>query len=235
MSDSTAAPLPLSGIRVLEFCHTIMGPSAGVLLADLGADVIKIEPSPEGDRTRRLQGFAQGFFYAFNRNKRSFAVDLKSDEGRQLVHRLTKTADVVIENYAPDTMERLGCGYKDLAALNPRIIYCALKGFLSGPYENRPALDEIAQYMTGLAYMDRPDGTATSRRCIGGRHYGRYVRRHRHSGGVARTRDDRTGAEDQIRLVRGLRLFNDPAHGGRDRGRRKTAPDARPEGCLGGL
>lgn len=158
MSDSTAAPLPLSGIRVLEFCHTIMGPSAGVLLADLGADVIKIEPSPEGDRTRRLQGFAQGFFYAFNRNKRSFAVDLKSDEGRQLVHRLTKTADVVIENYAPDTMERLGCGYKDLAALNPRIIYCALKGFLSGPYENRPALDEIAQYMTGLAYMTGPTG-----------------------------------------------------------------------------
>ena len=158
MPDNSAAPLPLSGIRVLEFCHTIMGPSAGVLLADLGADVIKIEPSPEGDRTRRLRGFAQGFFYAFNRNKRSFAVDLKSDEGRQLVHQLTGTADVVIENYAPDTMERLGCGYEDLAALNPRIIYCALKGFLSGPYESRPALDEIAQYMTGLAYMTGPTG-----------------------------------------------------------------------------
>ena len=149
--------LPLAGIRVLEFCHTIMGPTAGLILADLGADVIKIEPVA-GDHTRRLYGFAAGFFPTFNRNKRSLAIDLKSDEGRALLHRLAQTADVVLENYAPGTMERLGAGYADLAAKNPRLIYCALKGFLSGPYEHRPALDEVVQFMAGLAYMTGPPG-----------------------------------------------------------------------------
>ncbi len=149
--------LPLTGIRVLEFCHTIMGPTAGLILADLGADVIKIEPA-DGDATRRLPGFAAGFFPAFNRNKRSLALDLKSDQGRALLHRLAATADVVLENYAPGTMDRLGCGYGDLAHNNPRLIFCALKGFLSGPYEHRPALDEVVQFMSGLAYMTGPPG-----------------------------------------------------------------------------
>ena len=149
--------LPLAGIRVLEFCHTIMGPTAGLLLADLGADVIKIEPV-KGDSTRRLLGFAAGFFASFNRNKRSLAIDLKTDEGRALLHRLAATVDVILENYAPGTMDRLGCGYDDFAAINPRLIYCALKGFLSGPYEHRPALDEVVQFMAGLAYMTGPPG-----------------------------------------------------------------------------
>ncbi|HTP90222.1 MAG TPA: CaiB/BaiF CoA-transferase family protein [Xanthobacteraceae bacterium] len=148
---------PLAGIRVLEFCHTIMGPAAGVILADLGADVIKVEPTG-GDSTRRLSGFAAGFFATFNRNKRSLAVDLKSDEGRALIHRLAAAADVAIENYAPGTMDRLGCGYGDFAKANPRLVYCALKGFLSGPYEHRPALDEVVQFMAGLAYMTGPPG-----------------------------------------------------------------------------
>jgi crotonobetainyl-CoA:carnitine CoA-transferase CaiB-like acyl-CoA transferase len=155
--EAAADPLPLAGIRALEFCHTIMGPTAGLILADLGADVIKIEPA-EGDATRRLPGFAAGFFPAFNRNKRSFAVDLKSDQGRALLHRLAASADVVLENYAPGTMDRLGCGYDDLARINPRLVYCALKGFLSGPYEHRPALDEVVQFMSGLAYMTGPPG-----------------------------------------------------------------------------
>ena len=129
--------LPLVGIRVLEFCHTIMGPSAGLILADLGADVIKIEPAG-GDSTRRLIGFAAGFFATFNRNKRSFAVDLKNAEGRALLYHLAAKADVVMENFAPGTMERLGCGYEDLAQKNPRLIYCALKGFLSGPLRAPP-------------------------------------------------------------------------------------------------
>src|SRR5258705_12287646 len=154
----TSAPRPLPNLRVLEFCLATMGPGAGMLLADLGADVVKIEPSPDGDTTRRLRGFAAGFFYAFNRNKRSVAIDLKSDEGRRLVHRLATKADVVIENYGPGTMERLGWGYADLSGLNPRLIYCALKGFLSGPYEHRPALDEVVQFMAGLAYMTGPPG-----------------------------------------------------------------------------
>jgi crotonobetainyl-CoA:carnitine CoA-transferase CaiB-like acyl-CoA transferase len=149
--------LPLAGVRVLEFCHAIMGPSAGLILADLGADVIKVEPVG-GDTTRRLPGFAAGFFGTFNRNKRSLALDLKADDGRALLHRLVATADVAIENYAPGTMDRLGCGYADFAKTNPRLVYCALKGFLSGPYEHRPALDEVVQFMAGLAYMTGPPG-----------------------------------------------------------------------------
>ena len=157
MSENANGALPLAGIRVLEFCHTIMGPSAGLILADLGADVIKVEPA-KGDPTRRRIGFAAGFFPTFNRNKRSVAIDLKSDEGRALLYRLVETADVVTENFAPGTMDRLGCGYADLSRKNPRLIYCALKGFLSGPYEHRPALDEVVQFMAGLAYMTGPPG-----------------------------------------------------------------------------
>src|SRR5580704_15645288 len=95
---------PLSGLRVLEFTQNIMGPSAGLVLADLGADVIKVEPAPGGDPTRRLSGFAAGFFGYFNRNKRSIAIDVKQQAGRDLVKRLAASADVVIENYAPGTM-----------------------------------------------------------------------------------------------------------------------------------
>jgi crotonobetainyl-CoA:carnitine CoA-transferase CaiB-like acyl-CoA transferase len=150
--------LPLDGIRVVEFTQTIMGPSCGLVLADLGADVIKVEPAPDGDKTRRLHGFAAGFFPSFNRNKQNIALDLKSEDGVALAHKLIKSADVVIENYAPGTMDRLGCGYETLAKLNPRLIYCAMKGFLSGPYENRLALDEVVQFMAGLAYMTGPPG-----------------------------------------------------------------------------
>jgi len=157
MDNDTEETLPLAGIRVLEFCHTIMGPSAGLILADLGADVIKVEPA-NGDPTRRRIGFAAGFFPTFNRNKRSVAIDLKSSEGRALLYRLVETADVLIENFAPGTMDRLGCGYGDLSQKNPRLVYCALKGFLSGPYEHRPALDEVVQFMAGLAYMTGPPG-----------------------------------------------------------------------------
>jgi crotonobetainyl-CoA:carnitine CoA-transferase CaiB-like acyl-CoA transferase len=144
---------PLAGLKVLEFSHTVMGPTAGLLLAELGADVVKIEPAPKGDHTRGLGGFAAGFFAAFNRDKRSLAIDLKRTEGQAVLHRLAKTADVVLENYGPGTMERLGCGYEHLAPLNARLIYLALKGYLAGPYEHRPALDEVVQFQTGLAYM----------------------------------------------------------------------------------
>ena len=149
---------PLKGLRVLEFSHTIMGPGAGLVLADLGAEVVKVEPAPEGDHTRRLPGFASGFFAAFNRNKRSLALDLKREEGRAVAHRLAARADVVLENYGPGTMERLGCGWEQLSAVNPRLVYLALKGYLAGPYEHRPALDEVVQFQTGLAYMTGPPG-----------------------------------------------------------------------------
>jgi len=152
-----SSPQPLQGIRVLDFGHTIMGPCAGLLLADLGADVVKIEPV-EGDATRRLPGFAAGFFATFGRNKRSIAVDLKSPEGQRVVHRLAETADVVLENYGPGTIERLGCGYERLSAVNPRLVYPSMKGYLAGPYEHRGALDEVVQMQSGLAYMTGPPG-----------------------------------------------------------------------------
>jgi crotonobetainyl-CoA:carnitine CoA-transferase CaiB-like acyl-CoA transferase len=152
----TAAPL--AGLRVLEFSHTIMGPTAGLVLADLGADVVKVEPAPKGDHTRGLGGFAAGFFAAFNRNKRGIAVDLKQAEGQATIHRLAERADIVLENYGPGTMEKLGCGYEALAARNPRLIYLALKGYLAGPYAHRPALDEVVQFHVGLAHMTGPYG-----------------------------------------------------------------------------
>lgn len=149
---------PLAGLKVLEFSHTVMGPTAGLVFAELGADVVKVEPAPAGDHTRRLGGFAAGFFATFNRNKRSLALDLKQAAGQGVLHRLVETTDVVIENYGPGTMERLGCGYDDLARRNPRLVYLALKGYLAGPYDHRPALDEVVQFHTGLAYMTGPPG-----------------------------------------------------------------------------
>jgi crotonobetainyl-CoA:carnitine CoA-transferase CaiB-like acyl-CoA transferase len=149
---------PLAGTRVLEFSHTVMGPTAGLVFAELGADVVKVEPAPKGDHTRGLGGFGAGFFAAFNRNKRSLAVDLKRKEGQVVIHRLVPTVDVILENFGPGTMERLGCGYEQLSALNTRLVYLALKGYLAGPYEHRPALDEVVQFQTGLAFMTGPPG-----------------------------------------------------------------------------
>ena len=154
---SGQSPKPLAGIRVLDFGHTIMGPCAGLLFADLGADVVKIEPA-DGDPTRRLPGFAAGFFAAYNRNKRSLAIDLKRPEGRAVVHHLVKSADIVLENFGPGTIERLGCSWPDLEKINSKLIYLSMKGFLKGPYENRGALDEVVQMQSGLAYMTGPPG-----------------------------------------------------------------------------
>ncbi len=155
MTDKQA--LPLDSIKVLEFSHMVMGPAAGVILADMGADVIKIEPV-KGDATRHLPGSGAGYFLMYNRNKRSLCVNLKSEEGRDIALGLIKDADVVIENFRPGTMVRLGFGYEVLSKLNPRLIYCSEKGFLAGPYEHRTALDEVAQMMGGLAYMTGPPG-----------------------------------------------------------------------------
>ena len=149
--------LPLADVRVIEFSHMVMGPAAGLILADLGADVLKVEP-PGGDNTRRLKSSGGGFFPMYNRNKRSLAVDLKEPRGVALVRRLIDQADVVIENFRPGAMDKLGFGYAELAASNPRLVYLSLKGFLSGPYEHRTALDEVTQMMGGLAYMTGPPG-----------------------------------------------------------------------------
>jgi len=150
-------PLPLAGLKVVEFTHMVMGPAVGVLLADLGAEVIKIEPLG-GDNTRRLKGSGAGYFPMYNRNKRSICLDLKSTEGKKIALQLLERADVMIENFRPGAVDKLGFGYAALAKLNPRLIYCSEKGFLKGPYENRTALDEVAQMMGGLAYMTGPPG-----------------------------------------------------------------------------
>ena len=144
--------LPLSNIRVVEFCHVVMGPTFGLVLADLGAEVIKIEPL-DGDHTRKLTASGAGFFPTYNRNKKSLAVDLKSDAGRGIVLDLIKSADVVTENFRPGAMDKLGFGYEALRKVKSDLIYCSLKGFLPGPYEHRAGLDETAQMMGGLAYM----------------------------------------------------------------------------------
>ena len=151
------AELPLKGLRVVEFTHMVMGPTCGLILADLGADVIKIEPLA-GDSTRRLLGSGAGFYGLFNRNKRSLAVDVKSARGREIVLRLLADADVFSENFKAGTMDRLGLGADALQALNPKLVCVSLKGFLPGPYDHRTALDEVVQMMGGLAYMTGPEG-----------------------------------------------------------------------------
>ena len=149
--------LPLAGLRVVEFTHMVMGPTCGMILADLGAEVVKIEPLA-GDNTRRLLGSGAGFFGVFNRNKKSLAVDVKQPRGREIVLRLLADADVFSENFKAGTMAALGLDPDSLARLNPRLICVSHKGFLPGPYEQRTALDEVVQMMGGLAYMTGPAG-----------------------------------------------------------------------------
>ena len=156
MTPDNNKPLPYAGIRVVEFTHMVMGPTCGMVLADLGAEVIKVEPigqGRQGDSTRQLIGSGAGFFPLFNRNKKSLALDLQSSAGKEAVLKLIASADIVSENFKPGAMKKLGLDYESLKALNPRLIYVSHKGFLPGPYEHRTALDEVVQMMGGLAYM----------------------------------------------------------------------------------
>lgn len=157
MTTSADAPMPLQGIRVIEFTHMVMGPAVGAMLASLGADVVRVEPVG-GDSTRRLLGSGAGYFPMYNRHKQSICLDLKSSDGLTVARDLVAGADVLIENFRPGALDRLGLGYDAVSEINPRLIYCSEKGFLPGPYENRTALDEVAQMMGGLAYMTGPPG-----------------------------------------------------------------------------
>ena len=154
---NTASRLPLEGVRVVEFTHMVMGPTCGMILADLGAEVIKIEP-PGGDKTRNLPGLGIGFFRSFNRNKKSVVLDINTETGRAAAVELIGQCDVVLENFRPGLMEKLGLDYATLSQRYPRLIYVSHKGFLPGPYEKRLALDEVVQMMGGLAYMTGPAG-----------------------------------------------------------------------------
>ena len=151
------APAPLAGLKVVEFTHMVMGPAAGAILASLGAEVVRVEPA-EGDKTRTLLGSGAGYFPMYNRHKKSISLDLKSAEGLATARALAAEADIVVENFRPGALDKLGLGYEALAEANPRLIYCSAKGFLPGPYEKRTALDEVAQMMGGLAYMTGPPG-----------------------------------------------------------------------------
>ena len=155
MSDEHG--LPLEGVKIIEFTHMVMGPTVGVILADLGADVIKVEPIG-GDNTRRLVGSGSGYFPMYNRNKKSITLNLKSEEGLAVAHKLIADTDVMIENFRPGAMDKLGLGYDQLNEINDQLIYCSEKGFLEGPYAHRTALDEVAQMMGGLAYMTGEPG-----------------------------------------------------------------------------
>jgi crotonobetainyl-CoA:carnitine CoA-transferase CaiB-like acyl-CoA transferase len=156
-SASAEVELPLAGIRVVEFTHMVMGPAVGAILVELGADVIKVEPVG-GDATRELVGSGAGYFPMYNRNKKSVCLNLKDPRGLEVARKLIANCDVLVENFRTGTMDKLGLGYEALSQDNPRLIYCSEKGFLSGPYENRTALDEVAQMMGGLAYMTGPPG-----------------------------------------------------------------------------
>jgi crotonobetainyl-CoA:carnitine CoA-transferase CaiB-like acyl-CoA transferase len=149
---NSAAPQPLAGLRVVEFTHMVMGPTCGMVLADMGAEVIKVEPI-DGEGTRRLLGAGAGFFPMFNRNKKSIRIDLRQPAGAEVARKLAGSADVVAENFKPGALNKFGLDYASLAKTNPRLIYVSHKGFLPGPYEHRPALDEVVQMMGGLAYM----------------------------------------------------------------------------------
>ena len=153
MSNLTA----LSGLRVVEFTHMVMGPTVGHILASLGAEVVRVEPIG-GDQTRNLLGSGSGYFPMYNRHKASICLDLKSTGGMGVARSLCERADILVENFRPGALDRLGLDYETLSAANPRLIYCSEKGFLPGPYENRTALDEVAQMMGGLAYMTGPPG-----------------------------------------------------------------------------
>ncbi len=159
MSNQTGndRKLPLDGIRVVEFTHMVMGPTCGMILADLGAEVIKVEP-PGGDKTRKLPGLGIGFFRSFNRNKKSVVIDVNTPEGRDTAIQLIGACDVMLENFRPGLMAKLGLDYETLSQRYPRLVYASHKGFLPGPYDKRLALDEVVQMMGGLSYMTGPVG-----------------------------------------------------------------------------
>jgi crotonobetainyl-CoA:carnitine CoA-transferase CaiB-like acyl-CoA transferase len=171
----TGTGLPLDGVRVVEMTHMVMGPTCGMILAQLGAEVIKVEP-PVGDKTRSLGGMGTSFFPLFNRGKRSVVLDFAKAEDRATMDRLLATADVFLENFRDGQLEKQGLGTAELRRKHPHLIVAGHKGFLSGPYEHRPALDEVVQMMSGLAAMtgtrDKPQRVGSSANDIMGGMFG---------------------------------------------------------------
>jgi crotonobetainyl-CoA:carnitine CoA-transferase CaiB-like acyl-CoA transferase len=171
----TETGLPLDGVRVVEMTHMVMGPTCGMILAQLGAEVIKVEP-PAGDKTRTLGGMGTAFFPLFNRGKRSVVLDFEKAEDRETMHRLLATADVFLENFRDGQLDKQGLGADEVRRRHPHLIIAGHKGFLSGPYEHRPALDEVVQMMSGLAAMtgtkEKPQRVGSSANDIMGGMFG---------------------------------------------------------------
>ena len=195
--------LPLDGVRVIEFTHMVMGPTCGMILADLGAEVIKIEP-PGGDKTRNLPGLGIGFFRSLQPQQEERRARHQHAEGHATALELIGQCDVMLENFRPGLMTKLGLDYETLAKKFPRLIYVSHKGFLPGPYENRLALDEVVQNDGRPHLHDRPEGAAAARRHLGQRHHGRHVRRDRRARRAARARAHRPRPGDPERAVREL-------------------------------
>ena len=234
-TPNAPVPQPLAGLRVVEFTHMVMGPTCGMVLGDMGAEVIKVEPIG-GENTRRLLGAGAGFFPMFNRNKKSIELDLHSAAGAEAARRLAASADVVIENFKPGTMGKYGLDYASLSAVNPRLIYVSHKGFLPGPYEHRTALDEVVQMMGGLAYMTGRPGdplrAGTSVNDIMGGMFGAIGV----LGRADRARHHRPRQGGAVGAVREQRLPDGPAHAavrddgpapGADAGAREPVGDLR--------
>ena len=171
----TGTGLPLAGVRVVEMTHMVMGPTCGMILAQLGAEVIKVEP-PAGDKTRSLGGMGTSFFPLFNRGKRSVVLDFAKAEDRETMDRLLASADVFLENFRDGQLDKQGLGPDELRRKYPHLIVAGHKGFLSGPYEHRPALDEVVQMMSGLAAMtgtsEKPQRVGSSANDIMGGMFG---------------------------------------------------------------
>ncbi len=155
---------PLNGMKVIDLTHVMAGPTCTLMLADMGADVIKVEKTPDGDDTRRMLppkiGDEAAAYMMMNRNKRGIVLDLKTDGGKKVLRQLVTTADVLVENFGPGVMERLGFGYEDLKKENPGLIYCSLSGFgRTGPYRDRRGFDLVAQAMSGImSFTGEPGG-----------------------------------------------------------------------------
>ncbi|GGG35531.1 CoA transferase [Caldovatus sediminis] len=162
MSGEAAWPGPLAGLRVLDLTRVLAGPLATQFLGDLGAEILKVEPPGKGDDTRGFAPFVGGeshYFLGLNRNKKSLVIDLRAPEGAEALRRLAATADVLVENFRPGVMDRLGLGWEALSALNPRLIYCAITGFgLSGPLREAPSFDIVTQALTGVLSVNGERG-----------------------------------------------------------------------------
>ena len=226
--------LPLAGVRVIEMTHMVMGPTCGMILAQLGAEVIKVEP-PQGDKTRALGGMGVAFFPLFNRGKRSVVLDFAKAEDRDTMHALLATADVFVENFRDGQLEKQGLGPDELRKRYPQLIVCGHKGFLSGPYEHRPALDEVVQMMSGLAAMtgtrDKPQRVGSSANDIMGGMFGVIAILARSIRSAAKRRAAPTSA----RSVRELPVPGRPAHGRIRDDRQQAALDAGARTCLADL